>query len=184
MTTRIGRPRALSPATLEEAANELFLEKGYLHTSIDEIASRAGVSRATFFNYFAQKSDLLFYGVDDVISTLERRLAGGEPLRHALHAVADSIHPDRLPLVARHAEAMGVVAEARDAGALRVARLREVLGPAIGDPIWAAALAGAIAAAAVSWVQSSSPPGVLATLIDRAIDRLAHLPAELMREPD
>ena len=47
---QVGRPRASSKDVLEEAASELFLEKGYLATSIDDIAQRAGVSRATFFN--------------------------------------------------------------------------------------------------------------------------------------
>ena len=182
--TRTGRPRALSPSTLEEAANEIFLERGYVNTSIDDIATRAGVSRATFFNYFSQKSDVLFFGVDEALSSLEHRLDSGQPLREAITAVANSVKPDRLPLVARHAEAMGVVEEARDAGALRVARLREVLSRAIADPVWAAATAGAISAAVVEWAASSARPEELASSIDNAIGRLSTRPAELSGKPD
>ena len=53
---RAGRPRALSRETLAEAACELFLEQGYEATSIAEIATRAGVSRSSFFNYFWSKA--------------------------------------------------------------------------------------------------------------------------------
>ena len=59
-----GRPRRSSTRALEEAAAELFLEQGYPHTTVDDIASRAGVSRATFFNYFHNKSDVLWVDVD------------------------------------------------------------------------------------------------------------------------
>ena len=51
-----------SVAALEDAATELFLEQGYQNISIDEIARRAGISRATFFNYCTTKSDVLWGG--------------------------------------------------------------------------------------------------------------------------
>lgn len=48
--TSAGRPKASSRDTIEEAAAELFLEQSYAGTTIDEIAQRAGVSRATFLD--------------------------------------------------------------------------------------------------------------------------------------
>ncbi|MGB4138172.1 MAG: TetR/AcrR family transcriptional regulator, partial [Microbacterium sp.] len=62
--SRAGRPRSSSRETLAEAACELFLEQGYESTSIADIARRAGVSRSSFFNYFASKSDVLWSGLD------------------------------------------------------------------------------------------------------------------------
>ncbi|WP_030686762.1 TetR/AcrR family transcriptional regulator, partial [Streptomyces sp. NRRL B-1347] len=44
---------------LYSAAVELIVEKGYDHTSIDEIAERADVARGTFFNYFQRKEDII-----------------------------------------------------------------------------------------------------------------------------
>ncbi|MEU6970778.1 TetR/AcrR family transcriptional regulator [Kitasatospora aureofaciens] len=44
---------------LYTAAVELIVEKGYDHTSIDEIAERADVARGTFFNYFQRKEDII-----------------------------------------------------------------------------------------------------------------------------
>jgi AcrR family transcriptional regulator len=46
-----------------EAATDLFDEKGYDETTIEEIAERAGVSRRSFFRYFSSKSDLMAEGV-------------------------------------------------------------------------------------------------------------------------
>ncbi|MGW1288884.1 TetR/AcrR family transcriptional regulator [Streptomyces sp. NPDC001118] len=44
---------------LYSAAVELFVEKGYEHTSINEIAERADVARGTFFNYYQRKEDII-----------------------------------------------------------------------------------------------------------------------------
>lgn len=40
-------------------ARELFLDRGYVSTSVEDITSAAGVSRATFWTYFATKQDVL-----------------------------------------------------------------------------------------------------------------------------
>ena len=45
-----------------DAATDLFDEKGYDETTIDDIAQRAGISRRSFFRYFASKNDLMAYG--------------------------------------------------------------------------------------------------------------------------
>lgn len=44
-----------------QAAIHLFLEKGYEQTTVDEIANHANVSKATFFNYFPRKEELVKY---------------------------------------------------------------------------------------------------------------------------
>lgn len=40
-------------------ARELFLDRGYVSTAVEDITSAAGVSRATFWTYFATKQDVL-----------------------------------------------------------------------------------------------------------------------------
>ena len=40
-------------------ARELFLDRGYVSTAVEDITSAAGVSRATFWTYFAAKQDVL-----------------------------------------------------------------------------------------------------------------------------
>ncbi len=53
------RRRQDTHAEIVRAAFELFAEHGYEAVSADEIAAAAGVSRATFFNYFPRKDQIL-----------------------------------------------------------------------------------------------------------------------------
>jgi len=109
-----GRPRASSRGMLAEAAGELFLEQTYAGTTVDDIARRAGVSRATFFNYFSSKGDLLWLEVDESLAAFPAMLAGAdadvEPMAAVLAAVlrlADGFGPERLPLAVTQVELMG-----------------------------------------------------------------------------
>jgi AcrR family transcriptional regulator len=47
---------------LQLAALELYSERGYDQTTVAEIAKRAGLTERTFFRYFADKREVLFYG--------------------------------------------------------------------------------------------------------------------------
>ena len=64
--TRSGRKRT----AILDAATTAFLEKGYVGTSVDEIATRAGVSKPTVYNHFADKEELfteiVLRTIDDV----------------------------------------------------------------------------------------------------------------------
>lgn len=44
---------------LYRAAVELFIERGYDNTTMDDISDRADVARTTVFNYFPRKADFL-----------------------------------------------------------------------------------------------------------------------------
>lgn len=45
--------------TIIKAAGRLFLKHGYTHTSMDDVAAKAGVSKQTVYSYFTSK-ELLF----------------------------------------------------------------------------------------------------------------------------
>jgi AcrR family transcriptional regulator len=49
---------------LQQAALELFRERGYEATTTAEIASRAGVTERTYFRHFPDKREALFAGED------------------------------------------------------------------------------------------------------------------------
>lgn len=56
-------------------ALKLFTEQGFHETTVDQIASEAGVSRRTFFRYYKSKSDLLWNEFDAEIQALRDLLA-------------------------------------------------------------------------------------------------------------
>lgn len=149
-----GRPKSSSRHALEEAATELFLENGYHATTVDDIALRAGVSRATFFNYFPAKSAVLWVQVDDALERLERLVADGVAWPEALTDIATRFTPASLPLIATQAEAMNTGEDLdADAGS-RVVRLSRIVKRA-GVPsanVWP--VTGAIVAAALEWAGS------------------------------
>jgi len=64
-------------------AHELFIEKGYQATSIQDILEYSGISKGTFYNYFSSKSDLLVALFQMIYSKLEQErnqlLIGHEP---------------------------------------------------------------------------------------------------------
>jgi TetR/AcrR family transcriptional regulator, cholesterol catabolism regulator len=55
---------------IREAALELFGEKGYEETTVEEIAERADVAKGTFFNYFPRKDAILTALADAVVGEL------------------------------------------------------------------------------------------------------------------
>lgn len=76
------RRKEARPQELLAAALELFVEKGFAATRIEEVAQRAGVSKGTLYLYYPSKEELL----KAVIShTLSERIAEGAA-QAALHA--------------------------------------------------------------------------------------------------
>ncbi len=57
-SSRRERRKEARPGELLEAALDLFVEKGYAATKVDEVATRAGVSKGTLFLYFPSKEEL------------------------------------------------------------------------------------------------------------------------------
>jgi TetR/AcrR family transcriptional regulator len=52
------RRKEARPGELLEAALDLFVEKGFAATRVEEVARRAGVSKGTLFLYFSSKEEL------------------------------------------------------------------------------------------------------------------------------
>ncbi|MBS0508366.1 MAG: helix-turn-helix transcriptional regulator, partial [Proteobacteria bacterium] len=55
---RRGRRKDARPRELLDAALDLFVDKGYAATRVEEVAARAGVSKGTLFLYFPSKQEL------------------------------------------------------------------------------------------------------------------------------
>ena len=90
-------PRSGEPARqrLQQAALELYRERGYDTTTTAEIADRAGVTERTFFRHFADKREVLFDGEATLRVELERGVAdapvGLDPLTILLRAFGAAI---------------------------------------------------------------------------------------------
>jgi len=60
---------------LEKAAMDLFIERGYEHTTVGDIAARAELTERTFFRYFSDKREVLFSGSKDLERTILDHIA-------------------------------------------------------------------------------------------------------------
>ena len=76
---------------LQEAAFELYGEKGFEQTTVGEIAARAGVTERTFYRYFADKREVFFDGsralTDFLVAAVAEGPAGADPLEMVLAAL-------------------------------------------------------------------------------------------------
>lgn len=82
------RRKEARPAELAAAALSLFIEKGFAATRLDEVATRAGVSKGTLYLYFDSKEALFRAVIED----------GVVPLFEEFEAKLDTLadEPERL----------------------------------------------------------------------------------------
>jgi TetR/AcrR family transcriptional regulator, mexJK operon transcriptional repressor len=81
-----GRSARKRQAILDAAAT-IFLRQGYLGTSMDEIAARAGVSKQTVYKHFADKERLF---VEIVVATVDEI---SDPVHEEVLQLLDSSRP-------------------------------------------------------------------------------------------
>jgi len=81
---------------LAQAAFDLFNERGYEQTTIDDIAERAGLGRATFFRHYRSKEDVIFPDHDRLLDRVRDRL------RSTGHGTALAAACDAVRLVLLH----------------------------------------------------------------------------------
>jgi AcrR family transcriptional regulator len=135
------------------AASELFVERGYVATTVDEVAGRAGVSRATVFNAVGGKPALLIRAYQVAVRGNEPETPLGEQQRsrrilaetdpYRLLAGYAGVATEMQPRIAPLYEAIRAAAQAdpeaaelwqrltgeRRYGARRVVRALKRLGP-------------------------------------------------------
>ena len=73
---------------LETAAMELFQERGYVETTVEDIAARAGLTERTFFRHFADKREVLFSGSKELVKGIVDRIERTPPEVGPLETVA------------------------------------------------------------------------------------------------
>jgi AcrR family transcriptional regulator len=104
---------------LAQAAFDLFNERGYEQTTVDDIAERAGLGRATFFRHYRSKEDVIFPDHDRLLEQVRDRL------RSTSHSTALAAVSDAVRLVLLHYLDEGDLARRRYALTSTVPALRE-----------------------------------------------------------
>ncbi|MCI4656691.1 TetR/AcrR family transcriptional regulator [Cryobacterium zhongshanensis] len=181
------RSRQAAYAEITSVAMRLFLDQGFERTTIDQIASTAGISRRSFFRYFGTKEDIVLGDLAsqgermrDALEKVPLTVGPWEALRQALHAV-DALEFDP-GVTLKIATMMYGTPSLRSRSiekhlhwqSLLVPDIRRRLGLAdddASDPAPAAIVASSIAcldAAGELWVTGGGV-GDLAALYDRAV---------------
>ncbi|MEU9243340.1 TetR/AcrR family transcriptional regulator [Streptomyces shenzhenensis] len=90
------RTRRAVQKEITDAANALFLERGYEETTIGDIAAAVGMSQRSVFRYFPTKEDLVVgkfdFVADDMLQALRERPAG-EPVWESMRRIFDLLVP-------------------------------------------------------------------------------------------
>ena len=85
------RKKLLVRDAIFDAAIELFAVKGFDETTVEEVAQAAGVSRRSFFRYFASKDDLLAQNVVHYGIVLTAAIAACPATFTPLEVVRDTV---------------------------------------------------------------------------------------------
>jgi AcrR family transcriptional regulator len=179
-------------ARLERAALDLFAERGYDGTTVEEVAAAAGVSARTAFRYFPAKSDLVFADAEADLAALRNELAHQDRSLPALDAIRLALvqFSERIgsPLNAER----GRVIQANPSLTARVLEVRDVWAEAIGeelatrrgrpapeerDRLGGLLVMAILVSAFREWSLSEDRPGSLGT----AVERTAAWAAELLQ---
>jgi AcrR family transcriptional regulator len=108
------------------AALDLFAERGYEHTTVIEIAERAGLTKSTFFRHFPDKREILSGG-DTMQSLLVEGIAAAPAKAGPLAAIAHALDvagqkvfiPDSRDFGARRRAVIAASAELQEREALK-----------------------------------------------------------------
>ena len=182
-----GRPEITSHADIEAAAFELFAEKGFERTTLDDIATALGVSRRTLFRYYASKNDIPWGQFDKTLDYFREIFANTPPEIPLAEAVQRAVlafndFPDDAQ--PSHRARMQLILETPALQAhsmLRYAEWRQVIADYVADRLGADAneliprLAGAVCLALAvtsyeAWL--ADPSADLQSVLTRSLEGL------------
>ncbi|HZC04158.1 MAG TPA: TetR family transcriptional regulator [Ktedonobacterales bacterium] len=170
---------------LEAAALELYNARGFDQTTVTEIAQRAGLTERTFFRYFADKREVLFWGQDRLRHIYVNAIASAPESAAPIDAVAAALEAATPVFTARRAlvrQRQAVIAAnpgLQERELLKRATLAEAMANALrqrGVPDPAASLAAEVGVIAFKtayarWISEPDEPD-LSRLIHESLDQL------------
>jgi AcrR family transcriptional regulator len=123
---------------LGRAALDLFVERGYEATTVAEIADRAGLTKSTFFRYYADKRDVLSAGQDvlmeafgDAIRKAPAETTTVGCIALALDAAAAAFTPDRHDIAPKRRAVVAANSELQERELLKSALLTSTMAEAL-----------------------------------------------------
>ena len=166
----MGRWEPNARGRLAQAALTLYVGQGFEQTTVAEIAARAGLTERTFFRHFADKREVLFYGMDMARDLLARAVADAPASAVPMDAVGAALeaagallqeNPERVRL--RDA-IVSANPELRERELIKLAAMASAVASALRDrgiPEPAASLAAetGIAVFKVAFTRWTSEPG-------------------------
>ena len=87
----MGRWEPDARGRLAKSAMALYAEQGFDQTTVAQIAARAGLTERTFFRHFADKREVLFYGMEMARDLLARTVADAPASATAMDAVSAAL---------------------------------------------------------------------------------------------
>src|SRR6476469_3185265 len=124
-------------ARLQATTLELFAEQGFESTTVAEIAARAGLTERTFFRYFTDKREVLFWGGGPLQELLVAAVADAPARAAPIDAVAAALEAAGGALQERRTHArqrqkvIAANAELRERELIKLASLAAALAEAL-----------------------------------------------------
>jgi AcrR family transcriptional regulator len=162
----------------------LFQQRGYENVTIAEISERAGLTRRSFFNHFADKREIFFAGAAAFRDSVANHLAKVDPGLGPLDAAATALTNAGIDIVdyLEHAVAVREVinssSELRERDLAKMADITDVLSEGLQardlDPRRARLVAScAVAVYQDAWQRWSENPGAeFAAVMSEALGEL------------
>jgi mycofactocin system transcriptional regulator len=184
VNTRPGRPPATDHDAIERAAFALFAERGFEATTIDDIATAAGIGRRTLFRYYPSKNDILWGQFDESLVRLRAHLEAmpaDVPVYRAVHEAVlafNHLEPAAIPQHRQRMQLLLTTPALQAHSVLRYAQWRSTIAEFVAARLGQAAtdllprtigqVTLAISLSAYEhWLQQDEEP--LERLLDRAL---------------
>jgi AcrR family transcriptional regulator len=176
---------------LSQAALSLYAERGFDATTVADIAERAGLTKRTFFRYFADKREVLFGGSNELrelfVTATAEAPASATPIEAALAAglgAAGSMFAERQDFARKRQAIIAANPELQERELIKLSSMAEAIAAALrgrGVPDQAATLAAQTAmtifqVAFARWVDQPDP-NALPRLISESLEELQALTA-------
>jgi AcrR family transcriptional regulator len=133
----VGRWQPNARGRLEQAALELYVDRGFDQTTVADIARRAGLTERTFFRYFADKREVLFWGAGALQDLVVRGVAeaplSAAPIDVVIHALeaAAAMLQQRRDLARQRQTIIAANPELQERELIKLARLAAAVAEAL-----------------------------------------------------